>query len=406
MNNFWDVGSLRQLHIELTNACNAACPMCVRFYKNSPLVRPDLEINQITLEKFQNYFPPEILNPLVKILFCGVHGDPCMASDLVEICEYIQSNTSDKFVLQVHTNGGMRNPEWWAKLGKVFASRNELSMDCWRVIFSVDGLEDTNHLYRRNVDWNKLTANIKAFIGAGGNAAWEYLIFEHNEHQIDEARKMSEEMGFKMFIPKAALGVDDGRSLKPLPALTREGKLDYFIEAPNNPELRNLKNPVGFTPAKFREFKIEDYRNLKQSKSNNDYQSQVENVYDKIAVNNFNHLDDNQIKCKALKEWGGKEVFIDNHGRVLPCCYVGTHINGVYEDVQSLQMLKHINDYGWDHFDLNKHSFKEILEAGHLNRVFADSWEKKRVKDGKLAYCSAICGEESRIDRVYFNRLT
>jgi len=64
-----------------------------------------------------------------------------------------------------------------------------------------------------------------------------------------------------------------------------------------------------------------------------------------------------------------------------------------------------MSDYGWDHFDLNKHSLTEILDAGHLDRVFADSWTKPSVKEGKMAYCSSICGEESRIDRVYFNRL-
>jgi len=70
-----------------------------------------------------------------------------------------------------------------------------------------------------------------------------------------------------------------------------------------------------------------------------------------------------------------------------------------------MQLHKHMNDYGWDNFDLNKHSLQEILDAGHLNRVYADSWTKDSVKNGKMAYCSSICGEESRIDRVYFNRL-
>jgi hypothetical protein len=100
-----------------------------------------------------------------------------------------------------------------------------------------------------------------------------------------------------------------------------------------------------------------------------------------------------------------KEIFVDNFGRVLPCCYVGTHISGTFPDYESLQLHKHINDYGWDNFDLNKHSLREILDAGHLDRVFADSWTKDSVKNGKMAYCSSICGEESRIDRVYFGEV-
>ena len=53
MSKFWNFEELDQLHIELTNGCNAACPMCVRFMNSSPLTRPDLKIQQITLDKFK-----------------------------------------------------------------------------------------------------------------------------------------------------------------------------------------------------------------------------------------------------------------------------------------------------------------------------------------------------------------
>jgi hypothetical protein len=314
-------------------------------------------------------------------------------------------NTPDSFFLQMHTNGGMRNPEWWARLGAVFAKRSQLAMDCWRIIFSIDGLEDTNHLYRRNVKWDNLMANAKAFIDAGGKAVWEFLIFEHNEHQIEAARSLSEELGFVVFIPKAALGVDNGRELTTMNALTKDGKLDYVINAPTNSKNRNLVNPVGKQVSKWYPFKFEDYRKLKEDKSKDNYRDKFNQVYDIIHREDTTKFDSCEIKCKAKKDWVGKEVFVDNLGRVLPCCYIGTHISGRFTDYQSLQLHKHMSDYGWDNFDLNKHSLQEILDAGHLNRVFADSWTKDSVKDGKLAYCSSICGEESRIDRVYFNKI-
>jgi MoaA/NifB/PqqE/SkfB family radical SAM enzyme len=402
--NFWTTPELKQIHIELTNACNAACPMCVRFYRNSPLPRPDLEVGQITLDKFKQYFPPEILQPCAKIMFCGVHGDPCMARDMLEICEYIQENTTMKFAIQVHTNGGMRNPEWWAELGKVFAKRNQMTWECWRVIFSVDGLEDTNHIYRRNVKWNNLIANIKAFTGAGGNAGWEYLIFKHNEHQLEEAEALSKELGFKLFIPKKALGVAHDNMLQPMSALSKEGKLEYVIEAPTIAKYRNVENPEGISAPPKLEFKIEDYRKLKETKSNENYKARVDSVYDIIAKQDLKKLDSCEIKCKASKDWGAKEIFVDNFGRVIPCCYIGTHLNGADTNINTLQLHKAMDDYGWDNFDLNKHSLKEILDAGHLDRVFADTWSKGSIKEGKMGYCASICGEESRVDRVYFQK--
>ena len=98
---------------------------------------------------------------------------------------------------------------------------------------------------------------------------------------------------------------------------------------------------------------------------------------------------------------GGKEIFVDQKGRVIPCCYMGTHLNGVHSDSQSLQLHHEIEKYGWDHFDLNKHSLQEIMEGHHLDRVFTDTWTKPSCKEGKMAYCANICGTYSRVDRIY-----
>jgi MoaA/NifB/PqqE/SkfB family radical SAM enzyme len=72
------------------------------------------------------------------------------------------------------------------------------------VVFSIDGLEDTNHLYRRNVRWSKVIDNAKAFIDAGGNAHWDMLVFEHNKHQVDEAHQLAKDMGFNWFRAKVS----------------------------------------------------------------------------------------------------------------------------------------------------------------------------------------------------------
>jgi hypothetical protein len=400
MNNYFNYEELSQLHIELTNACNAACPMCTRFHLNSPLVRPDLEIEQITLEQFKNYFPPEVINKLEMVLFCGVHGDPGMAKDLFEICEYI-AETNENCCVRLHTNGGMRKPEFWEKLGKLFSTRKKEYWE-WRVVFSIDGLEDTNHIYRRNVEWSKLIPNVKAFIEAGGFAEWDYLIFKHNEHQIKEAKQLANELGFKTFIPKKALGVDNGTQLTRMFANTREGKFDYWIDAPEDPKNRNLETPQSGVQEVFWQFNLEDYKKTKETKSNfNNYQDRVKDAYTAIKKEVSKDLDEAKITCKAITFNGGKEIFIDNHGRVMPCCYVGTHLNGVHTDAQSLQLHYEMNQYGWEQFNLKTHTLKEILDANHLNKVYADSWTKPSCAEGKLAYCSSICGSNSKIDKIY-----
>lgn len=407
---FWNSKELIQMHIELTNACNAACPMCVRFYNNSPLVRPDLEIGQITYDKFVKWFPPEVIERCHLLLFCGVHGDAGTARDTYEIFEYI-SNIGSNTAIRMNTNGGMRRPDWWYKMGQLFSKYPiESCPHYWALTFSIDGLEDTNHLYRRNVDWNILMDNVKAFIDGGGTAVWDYLIFKHNEHQIDDAKKLSEELGFKEFIPKKALGVDNNFDmLKPLPVMNKEGQLDYIIEAPSDPKNRNLENPKGTQELIVYSFTPDHYRELKISKQiGKDFDREVERVYEsRIAHEDLSRYDNYEIKCKS-KVWSsdnGKEIFVDNFGRVMPCCYIGTHLNGVYSDTRTLQLHHHMTNHGWDKFSLENHSLKEILDGGHLDRVFADSWEKENVKCGKLIYCSDTCGQVSSIDKIFTHEL-
>lgn len=401
MSNFFNYNELSQIHVELTNACNAACPMCTRFHVNSPLIRPDLEIDQITIEKFKKYFPPDVIKKLEIVLFCGVHGDPGMAKDLYEICEYI-AETNPETAVRMNTNGGMRKPEFWTKLGTLFSKQRQDHWK-WQVTWSIDGLEDTNHLYRRNVEWKNLMANAQAFIDAGGYADWDYLIFKHNEHQIDEAIALSKSMGFGNFYPKKSLGVDNGTHLTRMSAMTREGKFDYWIDAPLNPKNRNLEKPKTEIPiAKFWNFDPNHYKELKEKKeTHNNYPARILTAYDVLSKEDNTNLDNSVINCKATTMSGGKEIFVDNYGRVMPCCYIGTHLNGTHSDSQSLQLHYEMDKYGWEPFDLNAHSLKEVLEQHHLDRVFTDTWTKPSCKEGKMAYCANICGTHSRVDKIY-----
>ena len=399
---FFKYENIDQIHVELTNACNAACPMCARFHMNSPLIRPEMQIEQITLEQFKEWFPPEFLRKLKIILFCGTVGDPGMAKDLYEICEYI-AEAHPRSCVRLHTNGGMRKEDWWAKFGALFAKQRKDHWK-WQVIFSVDGLEDTNHIYRRNVEWNQLVKNIKAFTSAGGDADQDFLIFRHNEHQVEEARAFSKELGIGNFIPKKSLGVDNGHGLIRMPAYTRDGKLDYYIYAPTEAKDRNLdkENPPELYTDVIYPFRYEDYKVMRENKDDGkNFSQRVEHCYSFIDGENTEERNNSKIMCKAQTMTGGVEIFVDNRGYVIPCCYMGTHLNGTHTDFKYLQLHKALNDYGWDHFSLKKHSLKTIIDQGHLDKAFVNTWDLPSVKDGKLAYCADTCGKYSSVDKIY-----
>lgn len=395
----FNLSKIDSFHIELSNYCNASCPICPRFFKNSPLLRPGLELSQITIEQFQKFFPKKYLKKIKEFLFCGTHGDPGMAKDLYEICQYVRANSKAK--VRIHTNGGMRNAEFWHKLGVLFSKDAN-----WEIVFSIDGLEDTNHLYRRGVNWTKLMENCEAFIKAGGQANWEFLVFKHNEHQVEEARSLATKMDFIRFIPKNALGVSTKDHLEKLAAVNDQGQIDYWIEAPDNPEYRNLKEPVGVikeSPRSF-SFPIQFYKNTK------DNYAQVEenikkiqdNIYERLKKEDYSWYDTATVSCKAVNR---NELFITSAGIMLPCCYVGTQFSSGYNRPTDYQLKHELDKWGLDKFDLNTYSIAEVLKTGAFDRIFADSWKKDSCANGKMIICADVCGERSAVDRIY-NRKT
>ena len=72
------------------------------------------------------------------------------------------------------------------------------------MVFSIDGLEDTNHVYRKNSNWNKLIKNATAFIDAGGHAHWDMLVYAHNQHQVNQCEQLAQSLGFTWFRAKVS----------------------------------------------------------------------------------------------------------------------------------------------------------------------------------------------------------
>ena len=182
--------NVKIIHFEPTTNCNAACPQCLR-------TRTEFEPNELSLDDVKRLFDSGVLLQLEKIYMCGNYGDPASARQTIEMYEYFKS-INPNLIIGMNTNGGIRYPEWWARLAKVMSGEKDY------VVFSLDGLEDTNHLYRRNVRWSKVIDNAQAFINAGGKAHWDMLVFEHNKHQVDQAHELAKSMGFKWFRAKVS----------------------------------------------------------------------------------------------------------------------------------------------------------------------------------------------------------
>jgi hypothetical protein len=153
--------------------------------------------NHLTLEQIQKEFDDNFICGLDKMFMCGNYGDPAAGRHTLELYDYFRKINST-ITLGMNTNGGIRGQWWWNQIGLKFNQLQDY------VVFSIDGLEDTNHIYRKNVNWNSIMANVRAFINAGGSAHWDMLIYKHNEHQVDACEQLARSMGFKWFRAKVS----------------------------------------------------------------------------------------------------------------------------------------------------------------------------------------------------------
>ena len=182
------------VHIEPTDVCQAACPLCAR--------ETDDEFNKqhqhhLTVEQIKQHFSEDTIRGLDKMFMCGNYGDPAAGRHTLEIYRYFRS-INPTIVLGMNTNGAVQNIAWWSELAGILNQSRDY------VVFSIDGLKDTNHVYRKNVSWSKLMDNAETFIAAEGRAQWDMLVYQHNEHQVDACEQLARDMRFTWFRAKVS----------------------------------------------------------------------------------------------------------------------------------------------------------------------------------------------------------
>ncbi len=328
-----EFSDIRQVHFEPTQGCNASCPMCDRNQNGGP-VNHHLTNATWTYDDFINSIDPEFVEQINFFYSCGNHGDPIFCDELIDIYEYLKTINPNLRILTT-TNGGARSPQWWEDLAKYS-----------EVNFSVDGLENTNHLYRQGVKWQRVEENMVAFCEAGGLAKWTFLVFRHNEHQVEDARKWSRVLGVKDFIVKKSGRYINTQSLKTKDghqAVNKKGETKQYLEQPLDPKYKNKALP--------------QYKVLEKKYG----------TFDK-------YLEVCKIDCRAEDK---KEIYISAEGYTFPCCWLAGQPYKWWRDQKEGDVHDLIGDY--DLINIKKTPLKEIVNGGFFKRV-QESWTGDRLK--------------------------
>lgn len=203
-------------HIELSIRCPIRCPACPRTFDSSKI--PDLK-KDINVNHLFNFLKKKICKILFYMQFQGNLGDPIYHPQFHQISEYF----FDCQNLSVVTNG-MHTDEFWTQVFETWPEHSKVTL-------SIDGLKDTNHIYRVNSNWNKIESlfNIIATKKRKCEIEWKFIVFEHNYYQLEEAHTLSKSLGINYFRIQKSRKLNNTTNLN---GTIAEKHLDNFFGSP------------------------------------------------------------------------------------------------------------------------------------------------------------------------------
>lgn len=332
---------LENIHLEITNRCQASCPMCSRNIHGG-LENPLIKNQDWTIADFKNILITEVLQQLKGFYFCGNFGDPIINNDLIDMCSY-SKDVNPNLNIRIHTNGSARSADWWVKLAKSMPKYHN-------VIFAIDGLADTHSLYRVGTSFYKVLENAKAFISAGGTAEWAFIKFKHNEHQQSSAEALAKTHGFARFTCK-----DSARfvATEQFPVYDAAGNTVRYLEPPAGSKISLITQDV-----------IDNYKDI---------------------------VDASEIDCYVTQT---KEIYIDAYKKIMPCCFLASipynyvAANDGTKTIR-LEIKQQYADLIKDLGNTNalENSIQSVINSNAWQTVWNKYWGTE-----KLIICARTCG--------------
>ena len=359
---YLELKNVRELHVEITNNCNAACPMCARniFGQGN---RPGRGISDWTIEEIHKVFDKNCLPNLRYVYFCGTHGDPLAAKNVFEAIKAAKDLGAG---IEMFTNGSLKTESWWHNLVSILDERD-------RITFGVDGIE-TNHLYRQKTNIDKILKHMKICCDSKVKVRWDFLAFKHNEHEYLACQKLAKDMGVDDFRLRRTARFDVFKTK--FPVLNDQQKITHFLEPPENEELRHpsLKEMGEIANKIYGKDNLEVELNDETIKDFFPPDRTTYKYVDKpLPANNFN------ISCIYQE---ARKLYVNSRLEVHPCCYISDE----YENFKTLANGQ--LPYPIGELSLRDKSWEEILEHKFFKEDLIKSW----TGDNVIPRCIRTCG--------------
>lgn len=172
------------LTIDPTNFCQLKCPFCPTGAGYN--VRPK---SSMPLEHFRRVL--DVLGPTLLHIDFMNWGEPLLNKDIYGMIAAAKRHRIDTML---STNLNAFSPE---------AAGRMVACGLDRVVLSIDGLsQEAYEKYRVRGDYGKVLRHLKMLVAArkrSGRATprivWQFLVFRHNEHEIDSVRETALGLG-------------------------------------------------------------------------------------------------------------------------------------------------------------------------------------------------------------------
>jgi len=174
-------------HIEPTNICTLKCAGCARtrFIEQWPQHWKNYNLD---IDSLLSFLDIDLSGK--HMYLCGNYGDPIYHSDLINfVVKLKQAGT----IITITTNGSYQSRDWWQGLTECLDSQDT-------VRFSIDGVPNNFTQYRKNADWPSILTAIDTCVASSCKTVWKYIPFSYNQHSVEQAEKMCQDLGMDAFL--------------------------------------------------------------------------------------------------------------------------------------------------------------------------------------------------------------
>lgn len=180
--------SLEKIDIELTSFCNIRCTSCVREVSNYSEAFNNKKEYILDIDLIRKRFRKEWFPQLKVINFCGTIDEPTLHPNFFEVIEHFKDWSAR---ILISTNGYTRNESWWHNLAHLLKDTDH------RVVWGLDGIDEVSEIYRRGSRFSRVQKHFRAFNSSGGKSTWQFIVMEHNQHQLELVKGEARKEGFK-----------------------------------------------------------------------------------------------------------------------------------------------------------------------------------------------------------------